>query len=158
MRARVSRIGVISDTHGILRPEALAALEGCEFILHAGDVGSPNVLDVLTSIAPVTVVRGNNDRGPWADSIPETAVVEIAGVVLFMTHDLKTMDVDPRERGFAAVIAGHSHRPSCETKDGLLFFNPGSAGPRRFKLPITVGRLLVRAGRVQGEIVTLSLS
>jgi putative phosphoesterase len=148
-------IGVISDTHGLLRPEALAALAGVERILHAGDIGNAAVLAALSAVAPVTAVRGNNDHGPWAQAVPESAVVEVAGQQLYMLHDLGLLDLDPAAAGFAAVIAGHSHRPANERRGGVLYFNPGSAGPRRFTLPIAVGRLRISGAGVTGEIVPL---
>jgi putative phosphoesterase len=151
-------IGVISDTHGLLRPEAVAALRGVEAILHAGDVGAPAVLEELGAIAPVTAVRGNNDRGVWAEQLPLTDVLEVEGAVLYVLHDVKALDVDPRAAGFAAVISGHSHQPRAEERDGVLFLNPGSAGPRRFRLPVTVGRLTIAGGRVQGRIVDLAVA
>jgi putative phosphoesterase len=150
-------IGVISDTHGLLRPEALAALAGVERIIHAGDIGKPEVLQALGRIAPVTAVRGNNDHGPWAETVPETAALEIAGQHLYVLHDLGLLDLDPAAGGFAAVIAGHSHQPANDRRDGVLYFNPGSAGPRRFKLPIALGRLHVGAAGVRGELVVLEV-
>jgi len=148
-------VGVISDTHGLLRPEALAALRGSDYIVHAGDVGDPEILDTLARIAPVTAVRGNVDRGAWAEKIPETNVLEIEGLDIYVLHDLNQLDLKPEAAGFAAVISGHSHMPKQETKNGVLYFNPGSAGPRRFKLPVSVGRLLVEAGKVRGEIMQI---
>lgn len=149
-------IGVISDTHGLLRPEAAAALDGVDAILHAGDVGGPEVLERLAEIAPVTAVRGNNDRGTWAEKLPATADLELGGVRLYVLHDVKELDFDPRAAGFAAVISGHSHRPRREERDGVLFFNPGSAGPRRFRLPVSVGRLTISGTRVSGRLIPLS--
>ena len=157
MASRVHTVGVISDTHGLVRPEALAALAGVEHIVHAGDIGAPAVLDALGRIAPVTAVRGNNDREAWAAGVPETEIVEIGGASLYVLHDLHELDLDPRAAGFAAVIAGHSHQPRQENRDGVLFFNPGSSGPRRFKLPISVGRLTIERGRVAGALVTLEI-
>ncbi len=148
-------IGVISDTHGLLRPEAVAALRGVEHIVHAGDVGSPEVLSALATIAPVTAVRGNNDKGTWAAALAETEVVEVGAVSIFVIHDVAELDVDPVAGGFGVVIAGHSHRPVNEIRAGVLWFNPGSAGPRRFRLPIALGLLTVDDGNVRGEIVTL---
>jgi putative phosphoesterase len=148
-------VGVISDTHGLVRPEAVAALQGVAHIVHAGDIGKPEVLEALRTIAPVSAVRGNNDHGPWAEEIEETAAVQIGGVWLYVLHDLHELDLDPKAAGFAAVIAGHSHRPKIEERNGVLYVNPGSAGPRRFTLPIAVARLEVHGDRVQGEIVTL---
>jgi putative phosphoesterase len=155
MASRVHTLGVISDTHGLLRPEAVAALTGVERIVHAGDIGDPEILRELARLAPVSAVRGNNDRGGWAADIPETEVVEVGGVALYVLHDVHELDLDPRAAGFAAVIAGHSHQPRQEERDGVLYFNPGSAGPRRFRLPISVGRLTVAHGRVRGALVTL---
>jgi uncharacterized protein len=155
MASRVHTLGVISDTHGLLRPEAVAALTGVERIVHAGDIGDPEILRELARLAPVSAVRGNNDRGGWARDIPETEVVEVGGVALYVLHDVHELDLDPRAAGFAAVIAGHSHQPRQEERDGVLYFNPGSAGPRRFRLPISVGRLTVVHGRVRGALVTL---
>jgi putative phosphoesterase len=151
------RLGVISDTHGLLRPEALRALAGSQRIVHAGDVGGPEVLAALRRIAPVCAVRGNNDRQAWARRLPETRVLRIGGMRLYLLHDLHTLAIDPRAAGFQVVIAGHSHRPRMERRAGVLYFNPGSAGPRRFRLPITVGRLSIRQGRVRGRIVELAV-
>jgi putative phosphoesterase len=151
-------VGVISDTHGLLRPEAVAALRGVDRILHAGDVGSARVLEALAALAPVTAVRGNNDRGAWARRLPATAVLEIGAIRLYVVHDLKDLDVDPRAAGYAAVVCGHSHRPRREDRDGVLYFNPGSAGPRRFALPISLGRLRVERGRVTGTLLTLEVA
>jgi hypothetical protein len=150
-------LGVISDTHGLLRPEAVAALEGCELVIHAGDVGNPAILEALRRLAPVRAVRGNVDRGAWADTLPETEVVEVGSASLYVLHDLATLDLDPAAAGFAAVIYGHSHRPSAETRDGVLYLNPGSAGPRRFKLPVTVARLTVSDAGLDAEIVELKV-
>ena len=151
-------IGVISDTHGLLRPEAVKALRGSDFIIHAGDIGDPTILDKLAKIAPVTAVRGNVDRDPWAQKIPETNVLEVEGVSIYVLHDLQQLDLKPEAAGFAAVVSGHSHIPKQETKKGVLYFNPGSAGPRRFRLPVSMGRLLVEGKVVKGEIQQLALS
>ncbi len=148
-------IGVISDTHGLLRPEAVAALQGSEHIIHAGDIGDPAILDKLRQIAPVTAIRGNVDRESWAASIPDTNVLEIGGITIYVIHNLQELDLRPEAAGFAAVIYGHSHVPKREMKNGVLFFNPGSAGPKRFRLPVTVGRLRIRNQRVETEIVEL---
>ena len=148
-------IGVVADTHGLLRPQALERLRGVDQIVHAGDIGSPEVLRALEAVAPVTVVRGNNDRGPWARLLPETAVLMVGQVRLYVLHDVKTLAVDPRATAIDAVIAGHSHKPSLAEQDGVLFLNPGSIGPRRFTLPIAMGFLTVRGARVGGEIVYL---
>jgi uncharacterized protein len=148
-------IGVISDTHGLLRPEALAALRGSDHIIHAGDIGDPTILDQLAEIAPVTAVRGNVDRESWAKSIPETDILEIDGISIYVLHILDNLDLKPAPAGISAVIYGHSHVPKQEIKGGVLYFNPGSAGARRFKLPVTVGKLIVDAGKVRGEIIQL---
>jgi uncharacterized protein len=153
---RSARIGVISDTHGLLRPEVRAALRGSELIIHAGDVGKPEVLAGLREIAPVVAVRGNNDRGNWARALPENEVVGVAGVQLYVLHDLAELDLNPVATGFAAVIAGHSHRPKVEDRAGVLYLNPGSAGPRRFKLPVSVACLRIGTGKLEAELVELS--
>ena len=150
-----SFVGVISDTHGLIRPEAIAALVGAERIIHAGDIGRPAVLEALATVAPVVAVRGNNDQGAWAAAIPETAVVEVDDLRLYVLHDVKTLDFDPATAGFSGVICGHSHRPRLEQQAGVWFINPGSAGPRRFTLPVTVARLYVQAGRLTAELVEL---
>ncbi len=142
MRTTPLRIGLISDTHGLVRPGALAALAGCARILHAGDIGTPAVLAALAEVAPVSAVRGNNDRGPWADALPHDEVVDVEGHLLYVLHDLAELDLDPAAAGFAAVITGHSHRPRHEVKDDVHYINPGSAGPRRFKLPISLAELV----------------
>ena len=151
-------LGVISDTHGLLRPEALEALAGVDRILHAGDVGAREVLEQLALIAPVTAIRGNVDYGPWASELPETEAVEIEGVIIHMLHDLGELDLKPEAAGMRAVISGHSHRPAMEEKNGVLYFNPGSAGPRRFHLPVSVGKLRIQAGEVSGQILELKIS
>lgn len=142
-------VGVISDTHGLLRPEAVEALRGVDQILHAGDVGSPEILARLKAIATTTAVRGNVDHGVWATALPMTDVARLGGLDVYMLHDLGTLDVDPVAAGFAAVISGHSHQPRAEWKRGVLFLNPGSAGPRRFSLPVTLSIL-----RVEGTTLT----
>jgi uncharacterized protein len=156
MSDRSQIVGVISDTHGLVRPEALRALRGSARIIHAGDIGAQEVLDALSAIAPVTAIRGNNDRDAWARRLPETTAVDVDGTRLYVLHDVHDLDLDPRAAGFAAVIAGHSHRPAIIERDGVLFVNPGSAGPRRFTLPIAVARLYIRSDRVRGRIITLS--
>jgi uncharacterized protein len=150
-------IGVISDTHGLLRPEALKALKGVELIIHAGDVGDPKVLANLSRIAPVHAVRGNTDRGDWAADLPHTRVVEVGGVHLYVLHELFTLDLDPAAAGLAAVIFGHSHRPHLERKNGVLYLNPGSAGPRRFTLPVSLARIEVRGNSLHPELVDLKV-
>jgi putative phosphoesterase len=148
-------IGVISDTHGFLRPEAIDVLREAERIIHAGDIGDPAILQRLSEIAPVTAVRGNVDREAWAKNIPETNVLELDGVSIYVLHILENLDLKPKASGVGAVIYGHSHVPKQEMKDGVLYFNPGSAGPRRFDLPVTVGKLIVQGGNVRAEIVQL---
>jgi putative phosphoesterase len=148
-------IGVISDTHGLCRPEAVAALQGSERIIHAGDIGDPAILDRLSEVAPVTAVRGNVDRESWTKDIPETNVLEIEGVSIYVLHILESLDLKPEAAGIHAVIYGHSHVPKQETQDGVLYFNPGSAGPRRFQLPVTVGKLIVDGRKIRSEIILL---
>jgi putative phosphoesterase len=155
MPARDFVVGVISDTHGLLRPEALDALRGSDMIIHAGDVGKPEVLDRLGEVAPLHVVSGNIDKGSWAATLPLTQLVEIDDHRFFVLHDIAQLDVDPVAAGFAAVVFGHSHRPSIETRNGVLFLNPGSAGPRRFKLPITVARVKTSGRHIRADIVDL---
>ncbi len=150
-------VGVISDTHGLMRPQALAVLAGTEHIVHAGDIGSLEVLRALEAVAPVTAIRGNNDRWTWARRIPATATVQLATARVYVLHDLHELDLDPRTAGFAVVIAGHSHRPAIVERDGVLFVNPGSAGPRRFKLPVSVARLHIAGREVRGEVVLLDV-
>jgi putative phosphoesterase len=149
------RIGLISDTHGLLRPEALDFLAGCDHIVHGGDIGAPEILERLAAIAPLTVVRGNNDTAAWARSIPETAYLALKGVALYAIHDLKTLAVDPAALGVRVVVSGHSHKPACFERGGVLYVNPGSAGRRRFSLPIAAGELLVEGGQVRVNLVTL---
>jgi putative phosphoesterase len=152
----VIRIGLISDTHGLMRPEALAALAGVSHIVHAGDIGSAEILTQLAKIAPVTAIRGNNDKGPWAKGIAEREVVKMGGKSIYVLHDLRELDLDPAAAGFAAVVTGHSHKPAITTKHDVLFVNPGSAGPRRFKLPISVAILEIAGGALRAEIRELS--
>lgn len=148
-------IGVISDTHGLLRPEAVAALAGVDQILHAGDVGTPDILARLKAIAPTTAVRGNVDHGVWATALPLTDVVRLGSLDVYMLHDLATLDVDPVAGGFAAVISGHSHQPKAEWTRGVLFLNPGSAGPRRFTLPVTLSVLRITGGTIEHQRIDL---
>jgi uncharacterized protein len=147
-------IGVISDTHGLLRPQAIRAFRGCQHIVHAGDVGAREILEELKAIAPVTAIRGNIDPEAWVE-LPETELVELGGVSIYVLHDLSKLDLKPEAAGVKVVISGHSHVPKQEARRGVLYFNPGSAGPRRFKLPITVGRLVIAGGEVRGEIVKI---
>ena len=151
----MARIGLISDTHGLLRPEALAALHGCDHIVHGGDIGDPAILDALATLAPVTAVRGNNDTAPWAADLPDTARLDCDGIRLFVLHDRKTLACDPAADGIDVVVSGHSHRPAIETRDGVLYVNPGSAGPRRFRLPVTLACLDVAGGRAHARLVAL---
>ena len=132
------------------------ALRGSKHIIHAGDVGEPEILDKLETIAPVTAIRGNVDKGAWARKLPETEVLEIGGISIYLLHDLAQLDLKPEAAGFNVVISGHSHVPKQETRSGVLYFNPGSAGPRRFKLPVSVGRLILEKGKVRGEIITIA--
>ena len=150
-------LGVISDTHGLLRPEAVEALRGSDRILHAGDIGAPEILEVLAKIAPVTAVRGNVDTASWARALPATEVVEAGGVSIYILHDLSQLDLKPEAAGFRIIVYGHSHHPKIEEKNGVLYFNPGSAGPRRFRLPMSVGRLTIGAGKVRAELVELKI-
>ncbi|MDM0082742.1 metallophosphoesterase family protein [Variovorax sp. J31P179] len=149
------RIGVISDTHGLLRPEALAFLQGSDRIVHGGDIGDPRILDVLAAIAPLTVVRGNNDGAAWADGVPETALLEVGGLRLLAIHDLALLRIDPVADGIQVVVSGHSHRPLAEQRGPVLYLNPGSAGPRRFKLPISVAELRIEGDAITPRLVSL---
>ena len=148
-------VGVISDTHGLVRPEAIEALRDSELIVHAGDVGDPDVLERLRSIAPTFAVRGNVDRGAWAQRLPVRDVVEVGALRLYVLHDLSELDLDPKTGEFAAVIYGHSHKPHAEVRGGVLFLNPGSAGPRRFTLPVSVAKLRVLGSNLSHELIEL---
>jgi putative phosphoesterase len=151
-------IGLISDTHGLVRPEAIDALQGVELIIHAGDIGKLEVVVALKAIAPVVAIKGNIDSGAsWAKRLPNTKLVQVDGTRLFVIHNVKELGVDPVARGYQIVISGHSHKPSISTRDRVLFVNPGSAGPRRFKLPIAVGKLLIRDNQVNAEIIELAV-
>jgi putative phosphoesterase len=149
------RVGLISDTHGLLRPEALTFLAGSDWIVHGGDICDPAILDALAAIAPVTAVRGNNDRGAWAERLRETELVEAGGIWLYAIHDRAQLDIDPVAAGVQVVVSGHSHKPSVERREGVLYVNPGSAGPRRFSLAISVGELTIAAGVVAARTVQL---
>jgi putative phosphoesterase len=149
-------IGVISDTHGLVRPEALTALEDSDIILHAGDIGSPDVLQSLRAIAPVVAVRGNTDTDRRTGSLMDAETVEIDGKLFYILHDISCLDLDPGTAGIHAIISGHSHMPSIAEKNGILYLNPGSAGPRRFKLPVTLARIVIKQGRLHAEIVHLT--
>jgi putative phosphoesterase len=149
------RVGLISDTHGLLRPEAKAFLEGCDYIVHAGDIGHAGILEELTKLAPVTAVRGNNDKGLWAEHLRETEFLRVGEVFVYVIHDLARLEIEPNAAGARVVVSGHSHQPLVEERNGVLYVNPGSAGPRRFKLPIVVGELLVTGSSVSARIVEL---
>ena len=150
------RIGLISDTHGLLRPEARAFLEGSDHIIHGGDICEPDILRALAAIAPVSAVRGNNDRGPWADRISETELLQFDDVFVYVIHDLGQLDIEPRAAGVTVVVSGHSHKPSVDRRDGVLYVNPGSAGPRRFTLPISMGELRISEGKVSARTVEVA--
>ena len=150
-------IGIISDTHGVLRPQAVDALRGVQHIIHAGDVGGADIIPKLRKIAPVTAIQGNIDIESWAKKLPATEVVELGGLSFYVLHNVRAIDLKPKAAGFAAVISGHSHKPGYEFSEGVLYFNPGSAGPRRFKLPITVGKIEIRDGELFPQIVELDV-
>ena len=150
-------IGVISDTHGLLRPEAVRALEGSNYIIHAGDVGDPAILSRLNQIAPVTAVRGNIDIESWARKLPQNDALEVGGISIYVLHNLAELDLKPEAAGFAAVVYGHTHVPKIETKRGVLYFNPGSAGPKRFRLPVCVGRITVQNGTLKAHLTELKV-
>ena len=157
LNAKPIRVGVISDTHGLLRSEAVSKLRGVDSIIHAGDIGSPEVIQELGRIAPVTAVRGNIDIHEWVCPFPATAVLEIGGIFLYILHNLDELNLDPRASGFSAVISGHSHQPRQELRKGVLYFNPGSAGPRRFRLPVALGILTIEVTSISGEIIELTV-
>jgi putative phosphoesterase len=158
MSSAAVRVGLISDTHGLLRPEAIESLQGSDFIVHAGDIGAATILEQLSRIAPVTAVRGNTDTSSWANALPKIAVLQIGEVFIYVVHDIADLDLDPAAAGFHAVVTGHSHRPSQEVRHGVLYINPGSAGPRRFSLPISAGELLVSASRLTPRLFELPVS
>ncbi|MEO7728511.1 MAG: metallophosphoesterase family protein [Burkholderiales bacterium] len=149
------KIGIISDTHDLVRPQAKLALAGVTHILHAGDICGDTVLAELATIAPVTAVRGNNDRGAWAQRLHATEIIEVGGISIYMVHDLGELDIDPAAAGVRAVISGHSHRPSIDERDGVLYINPGSAGPRRFTLPVSLGFIEIAGGKISARLQTL---
>ena len=155
MKTKPLRIGLISDTHNLVRPEAKRALAGVDRILHAGDICGPAVLQELEQIAPVVAVRGNNDRGSWADSIKTTEMVDVDGLSIYMLHDLNDLDVDPHAAAARVVLTGHSHKPRIDEKDRVIYINPGSAGPRRFKLPVSLGILEIGDGELRPQLITL---
>jgi uncharacterized protein len=150
------RVGVVSDTHGLLRPEARAFLTGCDYIIHGGDIGAAAILEDLEALAPLIAVRGNNDSAPWADDLRDTELIRLGGAFVYVIHDLSQLDVDPAALGIRAVICGHSHRALIEERAGILYVNPGSCGPKRFKLPISIGELLIEGGDVRARIVELN--
>jgi putative phosphoesterase len=150
-------IGLISDTHGLLRPEALEVLQGADMIIHAGDIGPGDIVQRLSTIAPTEAIKGNIDKPEWAANYPDTRSLEVAGRRIYVLHDIKELDFEPTEREIDVVVAGHSHKPAVREEGGVLYVNPGSAGPRRFKLPVCVGRLLLRKGRVEANIVELEI-
>jgi len=149
------RVGLISDTHGLLRPAAMDFLRGCQRIIHAGDIGGVALMEALSAVAPVTAVRGNNDRGEAFANLPQTATIELGGVRVHVLHDLKDLAIDPRAQGVHVVVSGHSHKPLVEEREGVLYVNPGSAGRRRFRLPISVGELLIDGCEVMPRVVEL---
>jgi uncharacterized protein len=151
------RIGVISDTHGLVRPEALSALRGSDLLLHAGDIGKPDVLQDLESIGSLVAIRGNIDRGMWASHLPDETVVEVKGTRLYLIHNINDFKRDARREGYGIVVSGHSHRPSIQQRDGVLFLNPGSAGPRRFKLPVAVAKIRIDGTKVRSEVIELAV-
>lgn len=153
----MSFIGVISDTHGLLRPQAIEALDGAQMILHAGDVGNAEILESLRMVAPVVAVRGNIDHGAWAQELPEREVIKVGSVVIYMLHDVKGLDLKPEAAGFHVVVSGHSHQPAVEERKGVLYVNPGSAGPRRFRLPISIAHLKIEEERMSAEIIRLTV-
>lgn len=157
MSEREITVGVISDTHGLLRPQAVAALRGSDIIIHAGDVGNPDVIEALAGVAPTFAVRGNVDTAAWAADLPVTELVEVGARWFFVLHEISQLDLDPATAGFAAVVFGHSHQPLIETRAGVLFLNPGSAGPRRFNLPIAVAKVAVSGAGMRPEIVELQV-
>jgi hypothetical protein len=151
----MARLGIISDTHGLLRPEAVIVLRGCDHIIHGGDIGNSGILAQLSAIAPTTAVRGNNDKGGWAEALSDTEIFQFSGISVYVIHDLSQLDIDPAAAGIRVVVSGHSHKPRIDQRDGIFFINPGSAGPRRFKLPISVAELLVEGGAISSRIVPL---
>jgi putative phosphoesterase len=158
MPGSLHRVGLVSDTHGLIRPAALDALRDSEVIIHCGDIGDPAVLEALRTISPVRAIRGNNDKDAWASSLPACDVVEVGSHAIYVLHNLAELDLDPAAAGFTAVVSGHSHKPVIEQRGKILFVNPGSAGPRRFTLPVTVATLALRPSRCEAKIIELALS
>ena len=157
MKHPAFRVGLISDTHGLLRPEASAALRHSDLIVHAGDIGDASILEQLSAIAPVSAVRGNNDHGKWAEQLPQTRRVAAGDACIFVVHDVNELALDPAAARIDVVVSGHSHRPQSERRGGVLYVNPGSAGPRRFRLPVSVGVLIIEDGRIDVELVSLDV-
>jgi uncharacterized protein len=149
------RVGLVSDTHGLLRPEARAFLIGCDYIIHGGDIGGREILDELAAIAPVIAVRGNNDQEPWAARLRETELIRVGNVFLYIIHNLDELDIEPAAAGVSVVVSGHSHQPKIFERDGIVFVNPGSCGPRRFKLPVSAGEIMVSGSGVKARTVDL---
>jgi putative phosphoesterase len=152
------RVGLVSDTHGLLRPEAKRFASDCDYLIHGGDIGSPEILDELAAIAPLTVVKGNNDAADWAVHLPETEIIRVGGVFVYVIHDISKLDFDPHSAGVRVIVSGHSHKPSVVERDGILYVNPGSCGPRRFRLPISIGELLVDGAEVRARTIELTQS
>jgi len=152
------RVGVISDTHGLLRAEARAFLTGCDYIIHGGDVGGASILEDLEALAPLIAVRGNNDTEPWSEDLRDTELIRVGGAFVYVIHDLSQLDIDPGALGIRAVIHGHSHRPLIEERAGIIYVNPGSCGPKRFKLPISIGELMIAGTDIRARIVELAHS
>ena len=153
--SKALRVGLISDTHGLFRAEANRFASGCDYLIHSGDIGSPDILEQLAAIAPLTAVKGNNDTQGWAGHLRETEMIRVGGVFVYVIHDLCELDIEPRAAGVRVIVSGHSHRPSIQERNGVLFVNPGSCGPRRFKLPVSVGELLVEGSEVRAQTFEL---
>ncbi|HEY0802486.1 MAG TPA: metallophosphoesterase [Steroidobacteraceae bacterium] len=149
------RVGLVSDTHGLLRAAARAFAGGCDYIIHGGDIGSAQILDELAALAPLIAVRGNNDREAWAAHLPETELIRVGGVFVYVIHDISQLDIEPQAAGVQVIVSGHSHKPMIERRDGILYVNPGSCGPRRFKLPISVGELIVEGTEVRARNIEI---
>jgi putative phosphoesterase len=149
------RVGLISDTHGLLRPEARAFARDCDYLIHGGDIGSAAILDQLSALAPLTAVKGNNDRQAWAAHLPQTELIRVGGVFIYIIHDISELDIEPLAAGAQVIVSGHSHKPSIEFRDGILYVNPGSCGPRRFNLPLSVGEIRVEGTKVRARTIEL---
>jgi putative phosphoesterase len=153
--ATALRVGLVSDTHGLLRPEAKRFASDCDYLIHGGDIGSPEILDELAAMAPLTVVKGNNDVAAWAAHLPESEIIRVGGVFVYVIHDIANLTTEPRSEGVRVIVSGHSHKPSVAERDGILYVNPGSCGPRRFRLPVSVGELLVHGTEVRARTIEL---